>query len=310
MAIKQKLGDLLVKDGLIAESDLRTMLAQQRQHGGRLGEHLVRVGLCSEEQIARALARQLNLSFNDLSDPPAPAMGKLLARDKAIKFQALVMGNNPFATRLTVAFADPTDVKATMEVEKLVGRPIQVQAASALPAAQGHGVGVPQHRPARRGDQRVPGAPKGSDFEARSARTGLARARIVEGEALRPGQIDEGAVEQGRAGGVDRDAQPGALHDGVIRTGFRHEVEVPGESVAAARDHRDAQEPAAQLGVARARQHGVPGAIGQRQRHLARSACSSSSDSRVNASTQRGSNCVPAQREISARACAKVAALR
>src|SRR5438270_7145937 len=42
MAIKLKLGDLLVKDGLISESDLRTTLAQQRTHGGRLGEHLVR----------------------------------------------------------------------------------------------------------------------------------------------------------------------------------------------------------------------------------------------------------------------------
>ena len=123
MAIKQKLGDLLVKDGLITESDLRTMLAQQRQHGGRLGEHLVRVNLCSEEQIAQALARQLNLPFNDLSDPPAPAMSKLLPRDKAIKFQALVMGNNPFAPRLQVAFADVTDLKATMRSRRSSGGP-------------------------------------------------------------------------------------------------------------------------------------------------------------------------------------------
>ena len=32
----------------------------------------------------------------------------------------------------THAFADPTDIKATMEVEKAVGRPIQVQSAPAL----------------------------------------------------------------------------------------------------------------------------------------------------------------------------------
>jgi hypothetical protein len=132
MAIKLKLGDLLVKDGLITEADLRTMLAQQRQHGGRLGEHLVRVNLCTESQIAQALARQLNLSFNDLSDPPAPALTKLIPRDKAIKFQALAMGNNPFAARLPVAFADPTDVKATIEIEKIVGRPIQAMVAPAV----------------------------------------------------------------------------------------------------------------------------------------------------------------------------------
>jgi type II secretion system (T2SS) protein E len=132
MANKLRLGDLLVKDGLIRESDLRTMLAQQKQHGGRLGEHLVRVNLCTEEQIAHALARQLAVPFNDLTDPPAPAVSKIIPKDKAFKYQALAMGQNPFAPRLPVAFADPTDVKATMEVEKAVGRPIQVQCAPAL----------------------------------------------------------------------------------------------------------------------------------------------------------------------------------
>ena len=132
MAIKPRLGDLLVKDGLITESDLRTMLAQQRQHGGRLGEHLVRVNLCSEEQIAQALARQLNIPFNDMTDPPAPALSKLIPHDKATKFQALAMGNNPFAARLPVAFGDPTDMKATVEIEKIVGRPIQIQSGPAL----------------------------------------------------------------------------------------------------------------------------------------------------------------------------------
>src|SRR5438477_10890395 len=127
MAInKQKLGDLLVQDGLIKESDLRTMLAQQRQHGGRLGEHLVRVNLCTEEQIAQALSRQLNIPFTDLSDPPPPAMSKLIPRDKAVKMQILAIGNNPFAQRVGVAVGDPTDTKTIMEAEKVVGRPITV----------------------------------------------------------------------------------------------------------------------------------------------------------------------------------------
>jgi hypothetical protein len=132
MPIKQKLGDLLVKDGLITESDLRTMLAQQRQHGGRLGEHLVRVNLCSEEQIAQALARQLAIPYNDMSEAPAPALTKIIPHDKATHFQALAMGNNPYAKRLPVVFGDPTDMKATMEIEKIVGRPIQVQSGPAL----------------------------------------------------------------------------------------------------------------------------------------------------------------------------------
>ena len=132
MVNKLRLGDLLVRDGLIRESDLRTMLAQQKQHGGRLGEHLVRVNLCTEEQIAQALARQMNIPFTDLSDPPPPAMSKLIPRDKAMKLQILAVGNNPFATRVGVAIGDPTDTKTIMEAEKVVGRPIQVHVAPAL----------------------------------------------------------------------------------------------------------------------------------------------------------------------------------
>jgi hypothetical protein len=132
MAIKVRLGDLLVKDGLITESDLRTMLAQQKQHGGKLGQHLVRVNLCTEEQIAQALARQLGMPFNDLSNMPAPAVFKLIPRDAAVRLQALAVGMDPFAKRLPVAFADPTDAKAMMEVERIVGRPLTPQVSSAL----------------------------------------------------------------------------------------------------------------------------------------------------------------------------------
>ncbi len=132
MPPKLRLGDLLVRDGLISDSDLRTMLAQQKQHGGRLGEHLVRVNLCTEEQIAEALARQLSLPFNDLSDPPPPTMTRLIPRDAAVRLQALAWGRDPFARRLPVVFADPTDAKGMIEVEKIVNRPIAPQVASAL----------------------------------------------------------------------------------------------------------------------------------------------------------------------------------
>jgi hypothetical protein len=131
MPIKQRLGDLLVRDGLITDSDLRTMLAQQKQHGGRLGEHLVRVNLCTEEQIAQALARQLNIPFNDMTNLPPPAMTKLIPRDAAMQFQALAVGLDPFASRLPVVFADPTDKQVILAVERIVGRNVVPQVASA-----------------------------------------------------------------------------------------------------------------------------------------------------------------------------------
>jgi hypothetical protein len=132
MAIKPRLGDLLVKDGLITESDLRTMLAQQKQHGGKLGEHLVRVNLCTEAQIAQALARQMGMPFNDLSEMPPPAIAKIIPRDVAVRLQVLAVGTDPFAKRLPVVIADPTNARILIEVERVVGRSLTPQVAPAL----------------------------------------------------------------------------------------------------------------------------------------------------------------------------------
>src|SRR2546430_8706164 len=129
MANKVRLGDLLVRDGLITEANLRTMLAQQKQHGGRLGEHLIRVNLCTETDIAQALARQLGIPFNDLSDPPAPAVAKIIPRDVAVKVQALAGGKNPLAARLGGAFAHPPHNKALLEVEKAISPHVAPQSA-------------------------------------------------------------------------------------------------------------------------------------------------------------------------------------
>src|SRR5260370_11106150 len=139
MPPKLRLGDLLVRDGLISESDLRTMLAQQKQHGGRLGEPLIHVTRCTEEQIAQALARQLSLPFNDLSAPPPPSMTRLIPRDAAVRLQALAWGRDPFARRLPVVFADPTDAEGMIEVGKIVNPPIAPQVASALQLRRGSG---------------------------------------------------------------------------------------------------------------------------------------------------------------------------
>ena len=342
MAIKQKLGDLLVRDGLITESDLRTMLAQQRQHGGRLGEHLVRVNLCTEEQIAQALARQLNIPFNDMSDPPAPALSKLIPHEKATKFQALAMGNNPFASRLPVAFGDPTDLKATMEIEKVVGRPIQILSGPALlvrraieaaynsidlrdegtsefqvtdvrggarsgggrrraererhrahrggaggaaggdsaahrarrgagrfrrrGAADGVGDGGPAHRArvlhARGADEEAPVL----NFEARAAGADFAGARILEAETFGSGQIDHRAVEERRAGAIDRDAHCPRVDDRVFGARFFHEIEIVGEAVAPAGDDGDAQQPALDVGLRGASLDCFDGALRDGQR--------------------------------------------
>ena len=133
MGNKIRLGDLLVRAGLITDSDLRVVLAQQKQHGGRLGEHLVRVNLCSEEQIARALAQQLGLVYNDLARQPSPAITSLIPEKVAARLQALAVGYDPRTQQLSVAFSDPLDEEAIEEIARITGKAIAPQVTPANP---------------------------------------------------------------------------------------------------------------------------------------------------------------------------------
>ena len=53
---EEKMGELLVRSGLLTDGQLDAALVEQGSRGGKLGEVLVRELILSEEQIAHALA--------------------------------------------------------------------------------------------------------------------------------------------------------------------------------------------------------------------------------------------------------------
>ena len=54
----RKLGQLLLQEGLVSESDLNRALAEQKASNKRLGEILLEMGLIDEITLLRVLARQ------------------------------------------------------------------------------------------------------------------------------------------------------------------------------------------------------------------------------------------------------------
>jgi hypothetical protein len=118
-----------VRAGLITESDLRVALAQQKMHGGRIGEHLIRVNLLTEETLARALAQQLGIPFNDMSAGSPPAIAQLLPEKFAARLQALPVSYEARSATLTVAVADPLDDSTTAELARVTGKQIALQVA-------------------------------------------------------------------------------------------------------------------------------------------------------------------------------------
>lgn len=129
MAPHPRLGDLLVKAGLISDSQLRVALAQQRQHGGKLGEHLVRINLVTENQLAIALADQLGLAYNDCSELHASTLSHLIPQDLAEKLQVLPVRVDAERNTLHVAMADPTDEEVVADLARLTGKRIEAQVA-------------------------------------------------------------------------------------------------------------------------------------------------------------------------------------
>ncbi len=115
---KIKLGDILVSEGSVNESQLSKALAAQKGSGKRLGEVLVDSGILSEEEIAHALARQMGLDFIDLKDVHIPTkILKLvpvntLRKNRVFPFE--FDKNN--ANTLRVAMVDPLDMNAMDDI--------------------------------------------------------------------------------------------------------------------------------------------------------------------------------------------------
>ncbi|MGI5864988.1 MAG: hypothetical protein ACOX6T_23455 [Myxococcales bacterium] len=141
-----KLGDLLVRAGLITEEQLSAALLEQKRWGGRLGEILVHNGLCSEEIIVRALSKQLGIPRADF-DAPVELPHQVVARlPYAIARELNVAPHQYFEKErtLVVAMVDPRDTAKIERLSKRTGWRIApaIASASALIRARARIYGV------------------------------------------------------------------------------------------------------------------------------------------------------------------------
>jgi len=104
-----RIGDLLVREGLITREQLDQALVEQRNSGMRLGYCLVKLGFVQETEITKALARQYRMPAVDLSRFEVdPKIIKLVPADVAVKHMVLPLKRE--GRTLTVAMADPTNM--------------------------------------------------------------------------------------------------------------------------------------------------------------------------------------------------------
>ena len=110
-AASDRIGDLLVREGLISSDQLAAALQDARQNNTRIGYSLVKLGCIPEAELTRALAKQYRVPAVDLDRVVIdPKIIKLIAPDQALKH--LVLPLRRVGRTLTVAMANPTDAGA------------------------------------------------------------------------------------------------------------------------------------------------------------------------------------------------------
>jgi type IV pilus assembly protein PilB len=127
--MSSKLGDLLVKENLITQQQLKEALEFQRVNGGRLGNCLIKLSFVTDDEITAILSRQygvpsINLSFFDVD----PSVVKLIPVETAQKYQILPLSR--VGSTLTIAMIDPTNVFAMDDIKFMTGFNIEPVVAS------------------------------------------------------------------------------------------------------------------------------------------------------------------------------------
>jgi hypothetical protein len=67
VASGERIGDLLVREGLISKEQLDKALQEQKQNGTRVGYNLIKLGFIQETELTKMLARQFKMPAVDLS---------------------------------------------------------------------------------------------------------------------------------------------------------------------------------------------------------------------------------------------------
>jgi type IV pilus assembly protein PilB len=127
--MRPKLGDMLIKAGVISEAQLTRALEEQPQMALPLGETLIKLGYLSEDQMRQALCLQMNVPYLDLTRVQIdPSLARLINRPYAVR--NVVVPVSQVGQTLTVAMNDPSDLEAAEELAQSTGCIIRVVTSS------------------------------------------------------------------------------------------------------------------------------------------------------------------------------------
>ncbi|MBI4410273.1 MAG: type II secretion system protein GspE, partial [Gemmatimonadetes bacterium] len=123
-AASERIGDLLVREGLISQDQLKKALEDAQSSGTRVGFSLIKLGFIAEEDLTRTLARQYRVPAVDLNRVTIdPKIIDLVKGEHALKYQVLPLRR--VGRTLTVAMANPADARAIDDLKFLTRHDIE-----------------------------------------------------------------------------------------------------------------------------------------------------------------------------------------
>ncbi len=127
--MKDRIGEMLLRAGIIDEEKLERAFDYQRSQGGKVAGALIKLEFLSEDDLVEFLSRQMGLPTVSLDEIDVdPDAVKLIAPPIAQKYMAI-----PYAqvnSSLHVAMADPTDLDAIDDIKFMTDLAVEVSIAT------------------------------------------------------------------------------------------------------------------------------------------------------------------------------------
>lgn len=120
---KIKLGDLLVKKGLITQEQLIISLDEQQRSGRKFGRVAIDLGFISEDKLLLEMSTYFAIPFIDLSRFQFDSeVTRRLPESIARRYRAIILFDEP--NQYFVGFMDPLDILAIDEVKKVLKKKV------------------------------------------------------------------------------------------------------------------------------------------------------------------------------------------
>ena len=164
-----RLGDLLIKQKVLTEEELKKALQLQKGTGKKIGEVLVDNGMITEDMIARALQAQLGMKLVHLTGITIPKdVRKLVNVNILKKYQCIPFELDPYnANILHLAMADPMDMTAIDDISIITNLQVEpyIATTSEILATIDHCYGASENMDAARRFTRERELLRGNDEE-------------------------------------------------------------------------------------------------------------------------------------------------